>query len=661
MLRRLAGSVGPRWRAPAWLSAATRGAGIGVWQWRIDEQVLIWDDAMYEVYGVEPGAYESAREAWWSCVLPEDAQRVDAEEQAIIERGGAEVAATFRIRRGDGALRHIASRCRLERDRLGRPMRLVGINEDVTDRVRKDLRERQARLLAEQTSRLAHVAGWRLDLGNEAVEWTEGVYRIHDRAVGTPPTLAEAIAYYTPESRAVINEAIERARQTGTNWDVEAEIVTDRDRRIWVRVIGEPVFEGEGCVALVGAIQDITDQHAVREELLEAREQAVASNRSKSEFLANMSHELRTPLTSILGFAGLAMEEPEFAASHLATVRRNGEHLLAVINDLLDLSKVEAGKLQLDLVPTDVRRLIQEMSSQYTQRASEKGLMLRTAIASDVPSLVTSDPTRLRQILHNLLGNAMKFTDRGEVSLTVGVEPEPDRHGLRSLAITVRDTGVGMTPDQLGRAFLPFEQADASTSRRYGGTGLGLAITWRLVEMLGGTIKATSEPGKGSEFVVRTPVIEAAQLAEEPDTPAADAPVCPPASASSPLERARVLVVDDGVDNRRLLDLYLTRAGAEVEQAASGYEAIESAGLTAFDLILMDLQMPGMDGLEATKRLRELGVRAPIVAMTAHAMPGYRERCLAAGCDALLTKPVQREAFVSLCASLASGEHRAAG
>ncbi len=661
MLRKRVGSIGPRWRAPTWLSAATRGAGIGVWQWRIDEQVLIWDDAMYELYGVDPKVHASAREAWWSCVVAEDALRVDQEEQAMIQRGGTELNTIFRIRRGDGNIRHIAARCTIERDRMGQPVRIIGINEDVTRRVRTELRAQQYRLLAEQTSRLAHVAGWRLDLRTQEVEWTEGVYRIHDRAIGTPPTLAEAVAYYTPESRKVISEAIEHAKKTGTNWDVEAEIVTENERKIWVRVIGEPVMEEGACIALVGAIQDITDQRTVREELREAREQAEASNRAKSEFLANMSHELRTPLTSILGFASLAVEEPDHAVAHLGTIKRNGDHLLAVINDLLDLSKVDAGKLQLDLVPTDVRRLIQEMSSQYALRAREQGLVMQTRIAKALPCKVSSDPTRLRQVLHNLLGNALKFTDRGEVSLGVGFEPSAEHRGSGTLVLSVRDTGVGMTAEQLGRAFMPFEQADASISRRYGGTGLGLAITRRLVEMLGGTIEARSEPGEGSEFVVRTPVLEAVEpvtVAEgRVDALAAEAPE----ASEGRLVRARVLVVDDGADNRRLLSLFLSKAGAEVEFASDGYEAIEAAQLTAFDVILMDLQMPGMDGLEATGRLRELGVRTPIVAMTAHVMAGYRERCLAAGCDAYLTKPVEREALVAICSAVTSGTHRIAG
>ncbi|MCB1282290.1 MAG: response regulator, partial [Salinibacterium sp.] len=370
------------------------------------------------------------------------------------------------------------------------------------------------------------------------------------------------------------------------------------------------------------------------------------------EFLTNVSHELRTPLTAILGYSSMAIEDPDRAEEHIRTVRRNGEHLLAVINDLLDLSKIESGKMQIELVAVDIWGVIGELAEQYRQRAEAKGLSLAFETRGRTSGKLRTDATRLRQVLHNLLGNAVKFTDRGEVGLSVAYSSEYEDAGW--LEIRVRDTGVGMSKEHLSRLFRPFEQADASTARRYGGTGLGLAVTKRLVGMLGGTIEVSSVLGSGSEFVVKL------LMAEAPDEGrAGETRERPDASANQSLVGRRVLVVDDVADNRRLVSMYLTKAGAEVEVAESGHAGIEAATTGRFDVILMDMQMPGMDGAETTRRLRSLGVATPIMALTAHVMADYRVSCLEAGCDDFMSKPIDRVALIASCARLAK-DHRAA-
>jgi len=359
------------------------------------------------------------------------------------------------------------------------------------------------------------------------------------------------------------------------------------------------------------------------------------ASQAKSEFLAHMSHEIRTPMTAILGFAEM-LEDDKLSPSqtdHVATIRRNGEHLIAVIDDILDLSRVEAGRLELEIGPTRPDAIVREVAALVEPRAAERGLALHVDVAASARGSIRSDATRLRQVLINLAMNAVKFTESGSVRLSVRADTD---HSLR---FEVQDTGPGIPAEKLGEIFQPFTQLDASMSRRYGGTGLGLAISSRFARALGGELTVESEVGAGSRFALR---IRAEPIAEEPERPSA----ARAALAQRPL-RGRVLIAEDGADNRRLLAHLVERWGLEVEIAENGAQALERVASAAerhepIQLVLMDMQMPQMDGYEATRTLRARGFQAPIIALTAHAMEGSREACLAAGCDDFLTKPVDR-------------------
>jgi signal transduction histidine kinase/ActR/RegA family two-component response regulator len=375
------------------------------------------------------------------------------------------------------------------------------------------------------------------------------------------------------------------------------------------------------------------------------------ANRAKSDFLAHMSHEIRTPMTAILGFAEMMLDEEKVApdqAEHLRTIRRNGEHLLAVINDILDLSRVEAGRVELEWSAVRPALLVEEVAALIGPRARARGLDFEVEIDPALPLAIRSDATRLKQIVINLAANAVKFTERGRVRLAARAEANV------FVLFEVTDTGPGIPRDRLERIFDAFAQGDASMSRRFGGTGLGLAISRQLALVLGGDLDVASELGRGSVFSLRVPNDPAHELA-----PArADARPAEPDRAL----RGRVLLAEDGADSRRLLVHLLERWGLEVEIAENGASAIElarraSERLRPFDLVLMDMQMPELDGYEATRRLRVSGFRGPVIALTAHAMAGARDACLAAGCDDYLTKPIDR---ARLRAALAEWLDRAA-
>lgn len=453
-----------------------------------------------------------------------------------------------------------------------------------------------------------------------------------------------------------VREVFRLGVETGSPVDLEYRARRHDGEYRWLLDYGVPIKDGEDrVVGYIGSCIDITERKQMEESLRSAKAEAEAATRAKSEFLANMSHEIRTPMAAILGYADLLLD-PEHSASdrveYIQTIRRNGEHLLTVINDILDLSKIEAGKLEIHLQACNPVQAAEDAASLMQVRAASKRLEFRVEHEWPLPASFQSDPLRLRQILVNLIGNAIKFTDHGHVVVRTRLVRTDQ---AAQLIFEVEDTGIGMSAEQLQHLFKPFSQVDTSATRRFGGTGLGLNISRRLARMLGGDITATSEPEKGSTFRLEIPLgaFEPLELVHAPAKPTE--PDAQPGDRGPVRLEARILLAEDGPDNQRLISFLLKKAGAEVEIAPNGRVAVQMtleahrAG-RPFHLILMDMQMPEMDGYAATSKLRLKGCTAPIIALTAHAMSGDRERCIGAGCDDYLTKPVNRQQLLEACA-----------
>lgn len=395
------------------------------------------------------------------------------------------------------------------------------------------------------------------------------------------------------------------------------------------------------------------------EQLRVAHMAADQANQAKSAFLANMSHEIRTPMTAVLGFAEMLLDEEDDARlspsqrDAVATIHRNGRHLLQLINDILDLSKIEAGRITVERIDCDPCQVVDDALAMLRARASAKGLTLEVDQQGPLPERICTDPTRLRQILVNLLGNAVKFTEHGGVQVELRLN-ESDA-GQPLLEVEVHDSGIGISPDKIHSIFQPFMQADVSTTRKYGGSGLGLAISRSLAEHLGGELTAVSEPGAGSTFrlTVQTGPLEGVPRRESNAMSGDGEQRSLAASEAQWLAGSRILVADDSPDVRRLVEHVLNRAGAHVEVAEDGLAAVErilhaQQSGRAYDVVLMDMQMPQLDGYAATRRLRQEGYCGRIIALTARAMQGDREACLDAGCDDYSSKPIRRRELIAL-------------
>jgi PAS domain S-box-containing protein len=536
----------------------------------------------------------------------------------------------------NGATRWINAEVAPWRDARGEIGGLIMLSQDITDMVaaleRTERSEERLKLALE----IAEVHVWEMDyVRKELVK--EGA---EDTFYDQPKTYADLVtdiyAGIDPRDRADVQAAWERHEADGTAFFPEYRVARQDGVEVWTTGASKLITDASGKpLRLVGALQNITGRKAQEQALIQAKDEAEAANRAKSAFLATMSHEIRTPLNGVLGMAQAMAADAltSVQRERLEIIRQSGEGLLAILNDLLDLSKIEAGKLVLEATDFDIEDLARGAHATFSAVADNQGLDLQLQITPAARGIYRGDAMRVRQVLNNLLSNALKFTEVGQVKVTIG-----RRRG--DLCISVADTGIGMTPAQQVQLFQKFEQADASTTRRYGGTGLGLAICRDLASLMGGEISVTSEAGVGTTFIVALPLPRGAQVAASPVKPA------PPHQTTTEGRALRVLAAEDNSMNQLVLKTLLSQVGVEPTLVFDGQAAVDAWQAGEWDLILMDVQMPVMDGPTATRLIRKREAaegrrRTPIVALTANAMDHQIEAYVAAGMDGFVAKPIE--------------------
>jgi two-component system sensor histidine kinase/response regulator len=545
----------------------------------------------------------------------------------------------FRLRTRNGDIRWLLSNSLPKHQRDGSTI-WHGFMSDVTSarQTSEALRRGEERLHSALSATRAAV--WEIDMADQTLylspEWG------HIFGFGPdefPRTFSEWLSKVHPDDVEMVGR-LKTMRAEDEVGQMEFRHVCGQGSYLWVLLRGKPIMDEHGeLLRQVGTVVDVTDRHLTKMQLIEAKETAERASQAKGDFLAMMSHEIRTPLNAVLGFSELlgAMPLGKEQADYVRTIQENSSALLVILNDVLDYSKIESGRLDLNPGPQDIVRLVRSAGDFFRPQAQHKGIDLQVLASPDVPETLLADAARLNQVLHNLISNAVKFTEKGGVVIEVTVEGPP-QDGIWPIAIHVRDTGIGIALERHPNLFDPFYQADNSTRRRFGGTGLGLAIVKRLATLMNGTIEVQSVAGKGSLFTLRLPMPAPAReddAALEGDQKRLSVNL----SALLP----KILVVEDNATNRRLVRLFLKKLGHDAEEAENGYDGVEKAASKRYDLILMDLEMPGMDGYEATRLIREAqnGFSPFIVALTAHALPEHRERSLRSGMDSYLSKPVK--------------------
>ena len=595
----------------------------------------------------------------WSSLWPEESQKTVA---AAVDSARNGQSAKFRATccTAKGAHKYWDVSVVGVPDPSGNVSQIISVSRDVTDERVAELRTSET---AERLQSAIEVAG----LGTVIVDYDEDTAEIDSNAaeilgLERAVTISRAAFHdlFVPEDRNHLNQLAEQAlvSRDVTGFSTEARIITAQGLRV-VNVRKRNSFAINGTLSRgLIALQDVTERKNYEISLQTARNIAEAATRSRGEFLANMSHEIRTPMTAILGHADILADnttDPDNLQC-VDTIRRNGRFLLEIINDILDLSRIDAGQLRLNRERTPLDRLLADIRSLMDVRAAEKNMNLTFEFPTLVPQEIETDSIRLRQVLLNLIGNAIKFTRAGSVRVETKYDPDS-----KQLSFAISDTGIGISEQNLRKLFAPFQQADDSTTREFGGTGLGLAISRRLARALKGDISVVSEAGVGSTFTLTMACIPCRnQQLIIPDLRMIQPPTAPPQSIELD---AHVLIVDDRRDIRSLAQHFVEKAGGHVITATNGKEAVElllggTTEAAKIDIVLLDMQMPIMDGYEATRQLRKAGFDRPIIALTANAMKEDRDRCLDAGCTDYATKPLDAAMLISQIASLLDSDNQ---
>lgn len=632
------------------LEGIIRGTNVGTWEWNVQTGEAVFNDRWAEMLGYTLDELAPVSiETWKALVHPDDLTASDAHLEQHFRGELAYYEFESRMKHKNGHWIWVLDRGQVATwTNDGTPLLMMGTHQDITNQkwaeeaLRLGLSYTRGLIEASLDSLVSIGPDGKITDVNAAAEDVTGVSREH--LIGS-----EFADYFTDPQRARIG--YQQVFSEGSVRDYPLTIHHASGRHIDVLYHATTYRDDAGNIQGVLAVaRDVTGMKRAADELRELAARAELASRAKSDFLANMSHELRTPMNGVIGMAGLLLDSnlDDDQRHQAEIIRHSGETLLSLINNILDMSKIEAGKLELEAVDFDLSTVLADCVDLLKLRAREKGLGLVNTVNADVPRLLRGDAGRLRQILVNLMDNAVKFTYEGAVSVGVSLAAADDRRVV--LRFAVRDTGIGIPADKIGLLFKTFSRVDTSTTRHFGGTGLGLAISKQLAELMHGKIGVTSEDGVGSEFWFTV------RLGTQ--TLGASAPSLNTAMVKSTIDlfkgrSARILLAEDNITNQQVALGLLKKMGLSADAVANGEEAVQAVATVPYDLVLMDVQMPDIDGLEATRRIRlaQAGQpRIPIIALTAHAMQGDRELCLAAGMDDYVAKPVS---LIELASTLA--------
>ncbi len=641
----------------AHLERAQELSSTGSWEWDIVSDDIVWTDQIYRIFGLPPGVFRPSYPAFLERIHPEDRELVDSAVRRAIE-GRAVYDIHHRIVLPDGSLRIVHEQGQAEYGDDGQALRMLGAVQDVTD-----LRNAEAALRQSQ-----EILGGMLEASPEAIVVCDSNSKISLFSAGAELIFGRAASE-------VIGLGVEQLMprrfrdrhqhhvDNFASGPSESIRIGERSEIVGRRKNGEE-FPAEGSVVRMETpngvmftviVRDLSERKSAEHRLIEAKELAEQANQSKSAFLANMSHEIRTPLNGVLGVAG-ALARTDLSAQQremLQTIEASGRALHALLGDILDLAKVDAGRLGVQSEPFNLEGLILETSSLFRASALAKGIDLRTEFSELALGDFRGDALRIQQAISNLLSNAIKFTHQGEVRLIVRLVSQ--LRDICRIRFVVEDTGIGFDPADAGEIFGRFEQVDNTSTRAFGGVGLGLVLTKSLVELMGGEVDCASTPGSGASFAFEIPLPRIAPGASQPlsaeGESADENPISPPTGEFD--QPIRVLLAEDHPVNRLVVELILADLPVDLTSVENGEQAVQAAEAQPFDIILMDLQMPVMDGLQAIRliRAREVAAQAkrtPICTLTANALPEYRAASDEAGADAFLIKPINAEALVSI-------------
>lgn len=621
------------------LQLAASAANIGIWDFDIVNDKLVWDGTMYKLYGISAEMFTGAYEAWNTTLHPDDLIRGHEEIQMAL-RGEKEFDTEFRVVWPDKSIRYLKASGIVSYDTLGNPVRMLGINMDITDRKRSEEeiikhRENMEEMVSERTQKLTisekklkkslkDISDYKFALEESSIVVitdNKGIINfVNDNFCKISKFSREELLGQTHQ---IINSGhhstdffidLWSTISKGKVWRGEIKNKAKDKSFYWVDSTIVPFLDENGKPYQYVAIRfDITPKKIVEADLINAKEEADSANRAKSEFLANMSHEIRTPMNVVIGFSDLLSKsvKEEKQRSQVESIRSSGKNLLKIINDILDLSKVEAGKIEIIPVPVDLQNLVREIENMFLQKVDEKGILFSVEYASVMHKMILLDEVRIRQILFNLIGNAIKFTDKGHVILSLDIQTNHKENKNFDIIFQIEDTGIGIPIDQQELIFEPFSQQKGQSSK-YGGTGLGLPITKKLIEKMGGTITLESEVGVGSNITVVIPNISISNIEIEDTENLFDPSIVK-------FNKAKILLVDDKKLNRKLIKDILEHSELDIFEAENGEEAVRLAIENQPDLILMDLRMPVMDGYEATEILKQTKSTKsiPIIAISA--------------------------------------------